>query len=226
MNSLNLTIVLNTGFIPTEWSLDIISPLYKNRGDVNDPDNYRGITLLSGTGKLFIACLNYRLSCYVEYNILGQEHADFLVGYSTIDHIFVLHIIIEFYQSVKKPCIDYRKVFDFINRPLLWQTLLSYEFNGKLFNVVKHIYDKAKFSLNNDTLWSHYFVCNVGVRQGDNMSPSLFALFINDIFHYISQSYKGLNISRTCYPSLSNEYLVFYKLLVLLYADDTVILQA
>ena len=120
--------------------------------------------------------------------------------------------------------IDYRKAFDFVNRPLLWQTLLSYEFNGKLFNVVKHIYDKAKFSINNDTLWSHYFVCNVGVRQGDNMSPSLFALFINDFFHYISQSYKGLNISRTCYPSLSNEYLVFYKLLVLLYADDTVIL--
>ena len=38
--------------------------------------------------------------------------------------------------------------------------------------------------------------------------------------HYISQSYKGLNISRTCYPSLSNEYLLFLKLL---YADDTVI---
>ena len=39
MNSLNISIlnvfddiVLNTGFIPTEWCLGIISPLYKNRG--------------------------------------------------------------------------------------------------------------------------------------------------------------------------------------------------
>ena len=30
---------------------------------------------------------------------------------------------------------------------------------------------------------------------------------------------------RTCYPSLSNEDLVFFKLFVLLYADDTVILD-
>ena len=85
------------------------------------------------------------------------------------------------------------------------------------------MYDKAKSCIKKDTLWSHYFSCNVGVRQGDNLSPLLFALFINDFLHYISQSYKGLNISRTCYPSLSNEDLVFFKLFVLLYADDTVI---
>ena len=60
------------------------------------------------------------------------------------------------------------------------------------------------------------------MRQGDNLL--LFALFINDFFHYISQSYKGLNIYRTCYPTLSNEDLLFFKLFVLLYADDTVIL--
>ena len=156
-----LNIVLNTGFIPTEWCLGIISPLYKNRGAVNDPDNYRGITLLSCTGKLFTACLNYRLSGYVEDNILGKEQAGFRVGYSTIDHIFVLQIIIELYQSVKKRVycafIDYRKAFDFVNRPLLWQKLLSYEINGKLFNVVKNMYDKAKSCIKKDTLWSHYF---------------------------------------------------------------------
>ena len=86
------------------------------------------------------------------------------------------------------------------------------------------MYDKAKSCIKKDTLWSHYFSCNVGVRQGDNLLPLLLALFINDFSHYISQSYKGLHISRTCYPSLSNEDLVFFKLFVLLYADDTVIL--
>ena len=58
-----LNIVLNTGFI---------HPLYKNKGSVSNPDNYRGGTLLiSCTGKLFTACLNCRLSCYVEDHILG-----------------------------------------------------------------------------------------------------------------------------------------------------------
>ena len=97
-----LNIVLNTGFIPTEWCLGIIHPLFKNKGSVSDPDNYRGITLLSCTGKLFTACLNCRLSCYVEDQILGQEQAGFREGYSTIDYIFGLQLIIELYQYVHK----------------------------------------------------------------------------------------------------------------------------
>ena len=35
-------------------------PLYKNKDPITDPDNYRGITLLSCTSKLFTACLNRR----------------------------------------------------------------------------------------------------------------------------------------------------------------------
>ena len=42
-------IVLNTGFTPTEWCLGIVHPLFKNKCSVSDPDNYRGITLLSCT---------------------------------------------------------------------------------------------------------------------------------------------------------------------------------
>ena len=50
-----LNSVLNTGFIPTEWCLGIIHHLFNNKGSVSDPDNYKGITLLSCTGKLFTA---------------------------------------------------------------------------------------------------------------------------------------------------------------------------
>ena len=135
-------------FIPTEWCLGIIHPLFKNKGSVSDPDNYRGIILLSCTEKLFTACLNCRLSCYVEDQISGQDQAGFREGYSTIDHFFVLELIIELYQSFHKRVycafIDYRKAFDSINRPFLGQKLLSYNINGKVFNVVKNMYDNAK----------------------------------------------------------------------------------
>ena len=134
--------------------------MFKNKGSVSDPDNYRGITLLSCTVKLFTACLN----CL--NHILGQEQAGFGKGYSTIDHIFVLQLIIELYQSVHKRVycafIDYRKAFDSINRPLLWQKLLSYDINGKLFNVVKNMYDKAKSCIKIENLYSDYFPCNIG----------------------------------------------------------------
>ena len=81
--------MLNTGCVPNERCTGIIRPLCKNEGSITDPDNYRGITLLYCTSKLFTACLNRRLSHYVDDNILGKEQAAFKEGYSTTDHVVV-----------------------------------------------------------------------------------------------------------------------------------------
>ena len=51
---------------------------------------------------------------------------------------------------------------------------------------------------------SDYFMYNIGVRQGDNLSPVLFALFINDFTEYVNTTYGGLNIAQSSYPSLIN----------------------
>ena len=136
-----LNVVLNTGCVPTEWCLGLIRPLYKYTGRITDPDNYWGIKLLSCTSKLFTACLNRRLSRYVDDIILGKEQAGFREGYSTPDHVFVLKHIIELYKSIHKHIysafIDYSKAFDTVDRALLWQKLLSLNIDGKCFNVIK-----------------------------------------------------------------------------------------
>ena len=106
-------IVLKTGIVPDVWCIGMILPLYKNKGDINDPDNYRGITLLSCLGKLFTAIINDRLASYIDATgIMGEEQAGFRYAYSTIDHIFTLRVIIDFYLKEKKKLfcafIDYR----------------------------------------------------------------------------------------------------------------------
>ena len=57
-------IVPQTGKIPRAWSIGYISPIYKGKGEENDPDNYRGITVLSCFGKLFTSVINDRIHSF------------------------------------------------------------------------------------------------------------------------------------------------------------------
>ena len=86
------------------------------------------------------------------------------------------------------------------------------------------MYDKVKSCVKIEKLYSDYFPCNKGVRQCDNLSPLLFALFINDFSQFVGRSYNGLCVSKSCYPSLEKDDELVLKLFVLLYADDTIIL--
>ena len=71
-------IVFNNGCVPEVWIKGFIVPIYKKNGDKENPDNYRGITILSCMGKLFTAILNKRINYFLEtYGIIGEDQAAF-----------------------------------------------------------------------------------------------------------------------------------------------------
>ena len=73
---------------------------------MNDPDNYRGITVLSCSGKLFTSVINDRIHSFLETSdILGTEQSGFRKGQSTMDHVFALHCLIDVYLQRKKEVI-------------------------------------------------------------------------------------------------------------------------
>ena len=47
-----LNVCMQEGMMPKQWRMGLIVPTWKRKGDVHDPGNYRGITLLSQVPKL------------------------------------------------------------------------------------------------------------------------------------------------------------------------------
>ena len=96
-----------------------------------------------------------------------------------MDHVFVLNSIIDIYLQKRKRVycsfIDYKKAFDLVDRSSLWSKLISHGINGKLMSVIFNLYHHAKSCVRANGKMSDYFTCNVGVRQGENLSPLLFA---------------------------------------------------
>ena len=207
--------IFEIGHFPEGWSEGYIIPLHK-KGSINNPENYRGITLLSTLGKLFSRVLNNRLSSWAEnYSVYIESQTGFRKNMGTVDNIFVLHGLITHMLNAGKKLycgfIDFTKAFDYVVRENLWTKLIKIGLRGNILNIIKAMYKGIKSKVKYLNRLSNEFYCDLGVRQGECLSPFLFSMFLNDIEEqFILKSLDGVDIG-------------IIKLFVLLYADDMVI---
>ena len=193
-------------------------PLYK-KGDVNDVNNYRGISLSDISGKLYGSIINQRLHKWVEVNDLTGEHqAGFKRDHSTVDHIFTLLATIQkqFINDKKLyvAFIDFEKAFDSISRNLIWPILRKNGIRGKMLKCVKSMYNVVKAKVRSGAKLTDLSIqCTKGVKQGDVCSPILFSLFVNELaLDIIKGGRHGVTID-------------LIELFILLFADDLVLLS-
>ena len=59
--------------LPNEWKFAMVTPLYKNKGDLSDFNNYRGISVLSPFAKLFERVIQRQILDYFNSNKLFHE---------------------------------------------------------------------------------------------------------------------------------------------------------
>ena len=206
--------IFKAGVFPEAWTEGLLVPLHK-KGDINLPDNYRGITLLSSLGKLFTRVINNRLESWAEeYGVYIEAQYGFRKGRGTVDCIFVLsELVNNFVNSGKKLYaffVDFRKAFDFVVRDNLWYKLLCYGVNGNILKIIISMYRCVKTKIYVNGQKSQSFEYKLGVRQGECLSPFLFAMYINDMECALSRANTGVTIDDV-------------KLFLLFYADDAVI---
>ena len=140
---------LKQEFFQLNGLIFIVVPLFK-KGDVNNPNNYRGISFCDASCKLYSTIINLRLQEWVEVNnITGEHHARFKKNYSITDHMFTLLAFVQkqfsFNRKLYVAFIDFEKAFDSINKTkLLWPILLKNGINRKLYRCIKSMYNSVK----------------------------------------------------------------------------------
>lgn len=212
--------IFDYGSFPSTWCESLIQPLHK-KGDINSPDNYRGISLINIGSKLYSYIINKRLTQWIEDNcIINEAQAGFRKKYSTTDHIFTLFSLVQKQFSNNKKLyvafIDFKKAFDMVDRNKLWSILRKRGIKGKMYNAIKSMYSVVKARVKVNGTLTDTFMCPRGLKQGDICSPVLFSLFINELAEEVIQRGKhGIPLS----PDL-------IQIMILLFADDIALMSS
>ena len=94
--------------------------------------------------------------------------------------------------------IDFKKAFDCVNRDLLWKKLaVRFGLSGKFLLALKALYKDVCCSVDVNHTLIDWFDVNNGVKQGCILSPTLFAMFIDDLVAELKIKQLGVNC-QTC----------------------------
>lgn len=209
--------ILSSSEYPNMWKISFIKPLFKSKNPL-DPANYRGIAIMSCLAKLFNKILNNRLDKFLSDNkIIKKEQIGFERESRTSDHMFILKCLIDKMKKVGNnklfTCfVDFKKAFDTVVHPALFLKLNLIGINGLFYNILKEMYNNNILSIKIQDKLSPNFISNIGVRQGDTLSPNLFKIFINDLPEIFDESCEP--------PILGN-----ISINSLMFADDVVLLS-
>ncbi|KAM9964024.1 hypothetical protein ACTFIW_005667 [Dictyostelium discoideum] len=202
--------------IPKEIKQGLIIIIYKNKGDPNNLDNYRPITLLNVDYKIYSKIINNRILRFLD-KIISPYQSGFVPNRLLHDNIITLNTTIELINREMQidkslnPIItfyDFEKAFDSISHNSILRTLahlkLPFKFIMTIMNMLKE--SETAVYINNEV--SERFISKRGTKQGDPISPTLFAIIVECMATAIiaDRNIKGIG------PEMTK---------ILLFADDT-----
>ena len=182
-----LLTILNICFmdnkIPTVWRQSKIIAILKPGKDSSIPKNYRPISLLCHTYKLYERMVLNRIAPAIEQHLI-KEQAGFRSGKSCTSQLLNLtqHIEDGYEEGMITGIVfvDLSATYGTVNHRLLIQKLYNTTLDSQLCRFIQNLLSDRRFyvELNNER--SRWRIQKNGIPQGNVLSPTLYNIYTND----------------------------------------------
>ena len=201
---------LQKGSFPSIWKEANVCPIFK-KGDPHNCNNYRPISLLSCTGKLFERCVFKYLFNYLRDNdLLSPDQSGYIPGDSTVCQLTTLYNSIcqglDEKHSIQFVFFDLSKAFDRVWHEGLIHKLRLFGIRGRLLSWFQNYLTDRRQRVVLGGKFSDWLTIKAGVPQGSVLGPLLFLIYIDDLARLI-RCFKKLFADDTCiYKVLRTEH--------------------
>jgi hypothetical protein len=168
-------IFLNSQY-PPSWRASLLVVLFKS-GSKLQCGNYKGITSMDSTAKLYDQLMNDRLSRWLR---VDAAQAGAQSGRGCIEQILTLRLTMDYAKKQKRKLfllfVDFKKAYDKVPRAKLLEQLKEMGCGGRMLTAISAMYQDTSFIIKSATV-----AANIGVRQGAPTSCLLFVAYIDKL---------------------------------------------
>ena len=186
----------HTEQVPDQWNEGIISTVWKGKGDCEELNNHRGITVSSGVGTIPEEIINNRLLKIMNFT---QFQAGGRKGCSTADHLLIVRGMISYALHTKKRIIltfyDVEKAYD--RADIQDMSYLAWEdgVRGKLWRLMRVMNENLTATIKTKNGPTRKIVRESGGKQGGKIIVTLFSRLMDSLSKEMSEDPKvGVNI--------------------------------
>ena len=180
----NLTI-LNCQ-LPDDFKIARVTPIYKGKGTIDDPGNYRPISVVSIITKLLESAIKTQLMNYlITHDIISNSQFAYMKHRSTQS---ALHVLVDdFLDNIINNMInglvqlDLQKGFDTVSHSILLHKFKHYGFSPRTLSWFESYLTSRTQVVRCKGEVSNPEYVTIRVPQGTVLGPLLFLLYVNDL---------------------------------------------